>query len=336
MPKRCSPTPRRPCSGAEPWARDANVSRRWEERDVAPETETEAKPVAIAEGELRVAFQGERGALSEDAIVQLWGDAALPVPMRTFEDVMDAAEEGGVDFGLLPIESTLIGGVNNAYDLLALYERLFIAAESIVPIHLCALGLPGARLADVRVLASHPLMLAQCEYFFGRHPHIVAEPAWDTAGAAREVLERGDPARAAAAGMRCAARFGLEVLADGIEDRPDTQMRFLAVASKPASLAAGTPARTAALCTVHDVAGGLVAALQPIAEHGLKVSHFAARPTREPWQYQYFIEFEHLAGDAGAREAVSAVRAASARCRVLGTFPRWIAPAPPSVEELLG
>ena len=285
---------------------------------------------------LRVAFQGEAGAFSEEAIVQLWGAEAEPVPMRTFADVMDAAEAGTVDYGLLPIESTLMGGVDSAYDLLAMHERLIIAAETIVPIRLCVLGIPGATLAGLTQLHSHPIMLAQCAHFFERYKHITPVPSWDTAGAARAVMQAGDPSRAAAGSRRAADRFGLELLADRIEDRPDTQMRFLAVATGPAPLKEGTPVRSAALCTVRDVAGGLIAALQPLAKAGFNVSHFVARPTREPWQYMYYIEFEHDAADPEAARALGAVQKASATYRLLGTFPRWtLGNAPPGGESFL-
>jgi prephenate dehydratase len=285
---------------------------------------------------LRVAFQGEAGAFSEEAIVQLWGAEAEPVPMRTFADVMDAAEDGSVDYGLLPIESTLMGGVDSAYDLLAMHDGLLIAAETVVPIRLCVLGIPGATLAEITQLHSHPIMLAQCAHFLEKHKHITPVPSWDTAGAARAVMQAGDPSRAAAGSRRAADRFGLELLADGIEDRPDTQMRFLAVARTPASLEAGTPVRSAALCTVRDVAGGLIAALQPLAKGGFNVSHFVARPTREPWQYMYYIEFEHEAADPDAANALDAVRKAATTYRLLGTFPRWtLGSSPPGGESLL-
>lgn len=292
------------------------ITRGLAEPEVAPMLQATLSP-------LRVAFQGEAGAFSEEAIVQLWGAEAEPVPMRTFADVMDAAETGSVDYGLLPIESTLMGGVDSAYDLLAMHDGLLIAAETVVPIRLCVLGIPGASLAEITQLHSHPLMLAQCAHFLERHKHITPVPSWDTAGAARAVMQMGDPTRAAAGSRRVADRFGLELLMDRIEDRPDTQMRFLAVARTPASLDAGTPARSAALCTVRDVAGGLIAALQPLARAGFNVSHFVARPTREPWQYMYYIEFEHDAGDPEATNALEAVRRAAMTYRLLGTFPRW-------------
>lgn len=301
------------------------------------DAEPEIQPVLQATlAPLRVAFQGEAGAFSEEALIQLWGAEAEPVPMRTFADVMDAAETGTVDYGLLPIESTLMGGVDSAYDLLAMHERLIISAETVVQIHLCVLGIPGATIAELTQLHSHPIMLAQCAHFLERYKHITPVPSWDTAGAARAVMQAGDPTRAAAGSRRAADRFGLELLQDRIEDRPDTQMRFLAVATSPASLKEGMPVRSAALCTVRDVAGGLIAALQPLAKGGFNVSHFVARPTREPWQYMYYIEFEHDAADPDASRALDAVQKASATYRLLGTFPRWTAGhLPPGGEPFL-
>ena len=273
---------------------------------------------------LRVAFQGEPGAFSEEAIFQLWGGVAEPVPKRTYEAVMEAAETGDVDFGLLPIESTLVGGVESAYDLLVLHHELRIAREAVLPIRLALMGLPGAKIAGLRTVASHPLLLAHCTHFLTRYKHIQPEMAWDTAAAAREVSERGDPTRAAAGSHRAAERYGLAVIASGIEDRPDAQMRFLAVGREPAPLEPDAPARTALLCVFPNTAGALISALQPLADAGFNISHLAARPTREPWTYQYFLEFEHpaLAPDAGA--VIDSLRRACAEARVLGTYPKWI------------
>jgi prephenate dehydratase len=287
--------------------------------------EAEPSPLALETRErLRVAFQGELGAFGEEAVHMLWGGEAEPVPSATFEDVMQAAETGDVDFGLLPLESTLVGGLDVAYDLLSLHDGLYIVSEVIVPVHLSLLALPGATLRGLRRLASHPIILGQCSHFLARHQHIVAEPAWDTAGAAREVAELGDPTRAAAGSRRAAERFGLAILADRIEDRPDSQMRFLAVARAPATIVHRVPARTAVQSVLHSTAGALVAAIQPLAAAGFNLTHLASRPTREPWRYQFFLEFEHPAGDPRAVDALRAIRAASAEYRYLGTYPRWL------------
>ncbi|HWZ58884.1 MAG TPA: prephenate dehydratase domain-containing protein [Gemmatimonadaceae bacterium] len=282
---------------------------------------------AAATAAVRVAFQGEPGAFSEQAIVQLWGGAADPVPMQTFDDVADAAERGLVEYGMLPIESTLVGGVDVAYDLLSEHEDLCVAGETVVRIRLSVLGLAGSTLAGLRTLASHPIMLAQCANFLDAHKHIAPEPCWDTAGAAREVLERGDPTRAAAAGPLAGERFGLEVLASRIEDRPDTMMRFLAVAPEPAVLEPGSPARTAVLCAQPNSAGALLRVIEPLARWGFNISHLASRPTREPWRYQFYLEFDHDANHELAAQAIDAIRRGATFFRHLGTFPRWNVPA---------
>jgi prephenate dehydratase len=287
-----------------------------------PETATQSAPTSVA-ARLRVAFQGEPGAFSEDAIVALWGPLAEPVPMPTFAAVMDAAEEGDVDFGLLPVESTLVGDVGSAYDLLTLHDVLVIAAEVVLPMRLAILGLPGTALHQLRTVASHPLILEHCVYFFERYRSIRVEPAEDTAGAARAVAECGDVTRGAVGSQRAAQQYGLEVLADGIEDRPDSQFRFLAVARDPAALAGSTTARTAVCCVFPDAAGSLVKGLQPIADASFRITHLAARPTREPWTYRFFLEFEHPAPDPRALAALEQLRRVSLEYRLLGTYPKW-------------
>ena len=297
-----------------------------------PQPEPKPAPQRTLE-RLRVAFQGEPGAFGEEAIYLLWRGAAEPIPKTTFEDVMSAAEGREVDFGILPIESTLVGGLNVAYDLLSLHDGLKIVAEVIVPVHLCLLAVPGATLKSLRTLSSHPVMLGQCSHFLSRHKHITPRASWDTAGAAREVRDAGDSTRAAAGTRRAAERFELAVLMEHIEDRPDSQMRFLAVAQEPATIADGTPARTALLAVFPHQAGALVSALGPMAEAKFNISHLASRPTREPWRYQFFLEFEHVAGDARVGEALAAIRRATDEFRLLGTYQRWMTAA---TEESTG
>lgn len=289
-----------------------------------PDTLTEPSPSAQRTlDRLRVAFQGEFGAFGEEAIHLLWRGEAHPVPKATFEDVMSAAESRDVEYGMLPIESTLAGGLDVAYDLLSLHDGLKIVAEVIVPVHLCLLAVPGATIKSLRTLSSHPVMLEQCTHFLSRYKHITPQPAWDTAGAAREVRDAGDRTRAAASTRRAAERFDLAVLMDHIEDRPDSQMRFLAVARDAATIPENTPARTALLAVFPHEAGALVSALGPMAEAKFNISHLASRPTREPWRYQFFLEFEHASGDPAVHTALAAIRRATDEFRLLGTYPRW-------------
>ena len=142
-------------------------------------------------GAMRVAFQGEPGAFSEAAAIQLLGDAITTVPRATFDAAFRAIEEGAADALLVPVENTLAGSVVRVYDLL-LESDLGIVAETILPIEHHLIACPGATLENIRSVASHPMALAQCERFFSSHPHLKRVPAEDTAGSVREILARGD------------------------------------------------------------------------------------------------------------------------------------------------
>ncbi|HEX6939302.1 MAG TPA: prephenate dehydratase domain-containing protein [Longimicrobiales bacterium] len=175
----------------------------------------------------RVAFQGEPGAFSEDAALVYFGGAAETVPCRDFAGVGAAVARGDVAYGVLPVENTLAGSVVGVYDVL-LREPLEIVGEVVRPIRHCLLGVPGARVEGVRRILSHPVALAQCTRYLASHP-AEAVAVYDTAGAAKEVAAAGDATQAAVAGRIAAERYGLIVLADGIEDRPDNQTRFYVV-----------------------------------------------------------------------------------------------------------
>src|SRR5229473_1168107 len=130
---------------------------------------------------MRVAFQGEPGAFSEAGAIQLLGGAITTVPRATFDAAFRSIDEGAADAFLAPVENTLAGSVVRVYDLL-LESRLNIVAETILPIEHHLIGVPGATLAGLRSVASHPMALAQCERFFSSHPGLKRVPAEDTAG----------------------------------------------------------------------------------------------------------------------------------------------------------
>jgi prephenate dehydratase len=178
----------------------------------------------------RVAFQGELGAFSERGVAQHWAGRAEPVPMREFDAVARAVDAGEVDFGLLPVENVIAGPVTASLAAIAAWPSLGIVGETTVAIELCALALPGASLGTLRRVRSHPVALAQCGAFLRRHPHLAAEPHYDTAGAARDVAAAGDASVGAVASRSAAERYGLVVLAAGIGDRADNATRFVVLA----------------------------------------------------------------------------------------------------------
>jgi prephenate dehydratase len=268
----------------------------------------------------RVAFQGELGAYSEEAVVRACGPDADPVACRENRDVVMAVANGTVDLGVLPLENTLAGTVTASYDAIAEEPAVHAVGEVVIPIHHCVLGVGTATLQSLRAVESHPIALAQCAGFLQRHAWLEARAAYDTAGAAREVARSNDPTRGAIAGRPAAARYGLVVLAADVEDRPDNQTRFVVVSRVPSKLADGSVAKSILILSTPNTPGALVRVLVPIAERGLNLTKIESRPTGEPWTYRFVLEVEHIAGDPAATEALRAVRAASASFHVAGTY----------------
>ncbi len=270
---------------------------------------------------MRVAFQGEPGAFSEAAAIQLLGDAITTVPRATFDAAFRAINEQAADALLAPVENTLAGSVVRVYDLL-LQSRLTIVAETILPIEHHLIACPGATLQDIRSVASHPMALAQCERFFSSHPRLKRVPAEDTAGSVREVLSRGDKSCAAIAGRRAALHYHGVILAENLQDNAENFTRFvLLLPEKDATSWVSPEARKTSLAMrLAHRPGALLASLEPFAKHGVNLLKIESRPIHgRPWEYQFFIDVE--AGDVAWLDcALAEVRQATSELRVLGRY----------------
>jgi prephenate dehydratase len=176
-----------------------------------------------------VAFQGEHGAFSEQALFRYFGGDATPLPRRRFADVRRAVIRGEADFGILPLENSIAGRVPGSREVLA-YGGVRGIGEVTLPIRLALLALPGARLEELDRAASHPVALAQCTLFLRRHPHLWPVAHYDTAGAARDLKLRGDRTLGAIAPAAAAERYGLSVLRTDVHDRADNRTRFAILA----------------------------------------------------------------------------------------------------------
>jgi prephenate dehydratase len=273
-------------------------------------------------GNLRVAFQGEPGAFSESAAIQLLGNGVTTVPRATFETAFRAVAEGSADMLLVPVENTLAGSVVRVYDLL-LENNLVITAETILPIEHHLIGCPGASLSGLRAVASHPMALAQCERFFSSHPHLKRIPAEDTAGSVREALARGDKSFAAIAGRRAADHFGGVILAENIEDNAENFTRFVLLqppSRDKSPLAPDARKMSLAMRLAHRP-GALLASLQPFARHGVNLLKIESRPIHgRPWEYQFFLDLEAELPII-LDEALAEVRKATGQLRVFGLYP---------------
>ena len=269
----------------------------------------------------RVAFQGEPGAFSEAAAIQLLGEKITPVPRPTFDATFRAIAEGAADVLLVPVENSLAGSVVRVFDLL-LESQLSIVAETILPIELHLIASPGASLAAIRSVASHPMALAQCERFFAAHPQWKRIPAEDTAGSVREALALGDKSRAAIAGRCAAEHYRGVILAESIQDDAENFTRFvLLLPAKEAAGISNPDARkmSIAMRLAHRP-GSLLAALEPFARHGVNMLKIESRPIHgRPWEYQFFLDVE--AEVPGRLEAaLEDVRKATSELRVLGLY----------------
>jgi len=179
---------------------------------------------------IRVAFQGELGAFSEQALRQIWGMNAEPVPQRTFADVAHAVARGDVEFGILPVHNAIVGAIEPSVRAMESEADLSIVNETTVIIKPMLLALPGVTLGDITRVTSHPAALGQCRGFLGQHPEIEVTEGYDTAGAARDLVASGDRTLAVIAGPTAAERYGLTVLVERIADRADNLTRFVVVA----------------------------------------------------------------------------------------------------------
>ncbi len=273
----------------------------------------------------RIAFQGELGAYSEEALLVVYPDA-VPLPEREFRDVARAVLEGRAELGLLPIENSLVGSIATNFDLIA-ESGLAVVGEVVSAVRHCLLGVPGAATGAVRRVLSHPVALAQCERFLGRLAGVEVVAFYDTAGAAAEVARRADPALAAVAGRLAARRYGLAVLAEGIEDEPHNQTRFLFVARARAAPPAGVAAKTTLRLKLPHRPGTLARALAAFAEAGLNLTKLESRPDRTtPWEYLFYLDVEGREADPAMAQALAALVAQGAVVSVLGDYPRFTPP----------
>jgi prephenate dehydratase len=277
---------------------------------------------------MTVAYQGLAGAYSEAAAAALFPGEGL-LAHRTFADVFSALESAEVDAAVVPVENSHAGPVADVYDLLRLHRSARIVAETIVRVRHCLLGVPGATLEGVSVARSHPQALAQSEDFLRSH-RIQPEAAYDTAGAAMEVASKSDRSVAAVASRRAAAKYGLVVLAEGIETSADNFTRFFTLARDGDGTVAGRigPAhlsgrpKTSLVYTTKNQPGALVRSLQPFGVADLQLTKIESRPSRAAaWDYVFYLDFEGDPRVSPGREALVQMHTSCEWIQILGTYP---------------
>ncbi|PEN14669.1 prephenate dehydratase [Longibacter salinarum] len=274
---------------------------------------------------MTVAFQGELGAYSEEAVRRVYPDADL-VPCTTFVDAFEAVADGAADRAVLPIENSLFGSVHVNYDHLRSYD-VTIIGEVQVRIRHCLMAPDGATMDSIRCVRSHPQAIGQCRQSLRElTPEARTEPASDTAGAAREVAEQGDMSVAAIASRRAAERYGLTVVAERIEDNPQNYTRFLVLADADDDATPigsdDAPFKTSIVFALREnVPGALFKSLAVFALRDLDLEKIESRPlVGAPGRYLFYLDVRGRASDRSLERAFDNLREVATDLRVLGSY----------------
>lgn len=272
---------------------------------------------------MKAAFQGERGAFSEQAVRQLLGPRAGVLPCERFEQVFQSLQDGRVDNAVIPIENTLHGSVHENYDHLLHFDVRIIAETSVRIVHNLIVP-PGVRLKQVRRVYSHPVALNQCLKFFAAHPRMERTPYYDTAGSVKMLMAE-NPAGAAAIASAVAARiYGAHILKRSIEDDRANFTRFFLLRranSRAARGARKTGWKTSLVFTTRDTPGALFRALSAFALRDISLAKIESRPLRgKPWEYLFYVDFLGHVEDKRVRNALGHLQELADFLRVLGCY----------------
>jgi prephenate dehydratase len=273
----------------------------------------------MASIELTVAYPGREGAHSAAACDRLFPAARL-VPLPTFSDVVDAVAAGHVPYGVLPIESSLVGPVAETHDLL--YESpLSIVAEAIIPVNHCLVGPAVVSLAEIREIHSHPVALDQCRKLLVSLPNAIAVAAPTTGDAASIVAELADPAVVAIASDRAARINGLTIIDGNVGDHPEAFTRFVSVAPYTRLDRRDGEWRTAFSFTTDHRPGALHHALEPLARHGIDLNLLVSRPIpSRPFNYRFDAVLGGHPLDPEIASTLREMRDLTAQLRVFGSY----------------
>jgi len=268
---------------------------------------------------MKVAFQGEPGAYSEQAVFNYFGDVET-LPCESFEVVFDAVNARKCDAGLIAIENSLAGSIHQNYDLL-LRNQLQIVGEHLLRVQHCLIAVPGVKKEDIKRAISHPQALGQCAGYLRSHD-IKAEQVYDTAGSVKMLKESGARDTAAIASRRAAELHDMQILEEGIEDNPENYTRFLAIQYE--AVIPDGEAKTSIVFTLKNQPGALFKALSVFALRDIDLTKIESRPLQgKPWEYLFYIDFIGATHEETARRALEHLGEYALMLRVLGSYARF-------------
>lgn len=268
---------------------------------------------------MKVAFQGEPGAYSEQAARNYFGDVET-LPCESFDAVFDAVNAKSCDAGLIPIENSLAGSIHQNYDLL-LRNQLHIVGEYLLRVRHCLIAMPAVKMADIKKAISHPQALGQCAAYLRKHG-IKVEPVYDTAGSLKMLKESGARDTAAIASRRAAELYGMQILEEGIEDNAENYTRFLAIRSE--AVVTESESKTSIVFTLKNQPGSLFKAMSVFALRDIDLTKIESRPLQgKPWEYLFYVDFIGAAHAEITKRALDHLGEYAVTLRVLGSYPRF-------------
>lgn len=263
-----------------------------------------------------VAYQGEAGAFSEEGALAVFPQAER-LAFKSIRKVFEAVEVGRVAAGLVPLDNSQAGSINETYDLF-LRHGLHLVGETVVRVDHCLIALPGSEIDELTEVMSHPQAIAQCEEFLSAL-EVTVRAEYNTAGAAKRIADERLDGVAAIASARAAELYGLEVLAERIQTYPDNYTRFGVLSRGPDPL--GEPDKTSLVFGVGHVAGSLFRCLGAFAERHLSLTKLESRPRPgRPWEYVFYVDVDAPAARAEMVDALAALSEHATFTRVLGTY----------------
>jgi chorismate mutase/prephenate dehydratase len=268
---------------------------------------------------VKVAFQGERGAYSESAVYTFFGDETEVKPCRDLTEVFESVDKQEVPVGVVPVENSLEGSVNQTYDLF-LTHNLKVSGEIIIRISHCLIANPSTSLEAVKTVYSHPQALAQCRSFLERLGSDLI-PTYDTAGSVKMLKEKGLKDAAAVASEKAAEIYGMKILAREIEDTPTNYTRFFVISKNDAPITGKD--KTSIIFAASHTPGALYHALGEFAKRDINLAKIESRPTKQKaWEYNFYLDFEGHRTEENCTVALKALEKYATFIKILGSYPK--------------
>ncbi len=265
-----------------------------------------------------VGYQGVAGAFSQGAVEKFFGQGTKNIGYPEFEDVYKALENEDIDYGVLPIENSLTGSINDNYDLIRKYG-FNIVGEVSIPVSQCLMALPNVKMEEIKQVYSHPQGLAQSSEFFNEHKYMEPMPYKDTAMAAQYVFERQEKYKAAVASPLAAKLYGLEILQANIQNDKSNMTRFMVISKE--MICPENSNKVSVIFTLNHQVGTLYNMLQIIRQSQINLVRIESRPMKkENWQYYFYLDFEGNIREERIKRALEKMKANCNTLRVLGNY----------------